>query len=47
MNLLYIIKQQQNNKRMETLLGALIFGTTILVYGFLTVWAAYQNENKK
>jgi hypothetical protein len=47
MNLLYIIKQRQNNKRMETLLGALIFGTTILVYGFLTVWAAYQNENKK
>jgi hypothetical protein len=46
-NLFYIIKQQQNNKRMETLLGALIFGTVILVYGFLTVWAAYQNENKK
>jgi hypothetical protein len=32
---------------METLIGALIFGTVILVYGFLTVWAAYQNENTK
>jgi preprotein translocase subunit YajC len=47
MNLLYIIKQRKNNKRMETLLGALIFGTTILVYGFLTFWAAYQNQEKK
>jgi len=32
---------------METLLGALIFGTTILVYGFLTFWALYQNQDNK
>jgi hypothetical protein len=32
---------------METLLGALIFGITILVYGFLTFMAAYQNQDNK
>jgi hypothetical protein len=32
---------------METLLGALIFGTTILAYGFLRFMAVYQNQDNK